>query len=59
LRTYAITAEDYYEADKKLKLLKRKKAVIRKVIIIASIDDHRKIKDAIIRGQQALIVLVR
>jgi len=59
LRTYAITAEDYWEAVKKLKLLKRKGAVVKKVVIIASIDDHRKIREVITRGQQALIILVR
>jgi len=59
LRTYVITADDYYDAVKKLKYFKRKGAVVHKVLIIVSVDDHRKIKDAIIRGQQALIVLVR
>lgn len=59
MRTYVLEANDYFSALKVLRTLRKKKAVIHRVLIIASIDDHRKIKNAIARGQQAVIILVR
>jgi len=58
-RTYVITTDEYEDAIRKLRYLRKKGCVLHSVVIVVSVDDHRKIKNAILRGQQALLILVK
>ena len=59
MRTYVLEANDYFSALKVLRTLRKKKAVIHRVLIIASIDDHRKIQSYVVKGQKAIVILVK
>lgn len=58
MKTYILTADRYCDAHSLLRKLRRKKARLVKAFFIVKIDDHRKIRDAIVRGRKALILIV-
>lgn len=59
VRTYVLEAFDYDDAIAKLRRLRRKGAVLRHVIIVASVDDHRRIQ-SLLNGcaRQRVVVVV-
>jgi len=61
MRTYVLTVNSYEEARDILKYLRRKRALIHQVVIIASLPPEKRLKvnNSAVLGQKAVVVLVR
>lgn len=57
-RMYVIAARDYWDAAKKLRRLRRRKAVLHEALLVVSVEDHRKIQHYLEKGRRITIIII-